>query len=35
MVPPTAHRQLWQLVNTVGTGNFFSPEAQAVCMMPT
>ena len=27
MVPPTAHRELWQLVSTYGTGNFSSPEA--------
>ena len=29
MVHFTAHRQLWQLVNTVGTRNFFQTGAQA------
>ena len=35
MVPPTAQRELWQLVSTYGTGNFSSPEALAVWMIPT
>ena len=35
MVPPTAHRLLWQLVSTYGMGNFSRPDARAVWMMPT
>ena len=35
MVPPTAHRLLWQLVMAYGSGNSVSPLARAVWMMPT
>ena len=33
--PPTAHRELWQLVMAYGIGNFSRPLARAVWMMPT
>jgi len=35
MVPPTAQRELWQLVSTYGSGNFSIPDAFAVWTIPT
>ena len=35
IVPPTAHRELWQFVRTYGIGNLSIPDAFAVWMIPT